>query len=94
MTLVACRSSPEKCEKACRNYAQLVFWEDADAEIAKRPPAERDALRHKKLAEFEASLAKGVDTCTSKCTSANFSNQVDCLIEVKTAKQAKACSND
>lgn len=89
-----CRSDRMQCETACRNYAQLTYWDTADAEIAKRPVGERDALRRQKLAEFEAGIAKGIDWCVSKCTSGNFSNQVDCLSEAKTARQARACTND
>jgi len=92
--LVACRSSPEKCERAIRHYAELVYWDEAEADIAKHPAAERDALRQKKLAAFEAEFARGVDLEVSKCTSANFSNRVDCMLEAKTAKQAKACMDD
>jgi hypothetical protein len=92
VTLVACRSSPAKCEKAIRHYAELMFWEETDATLAKLPPGERDAFRQKKLAAFEAEYAKGIDTVTSKCTSANFSDKVDCMIDAKTAKEARACT--
>ena len=90
--LLGCtRTDPDKCEKAIRNFAQLVYWEDAEKEIAAAPPDQREALRKDKLAKFERDLEKGITLDVSKCTSANFSDQVDCMIAAKTAKQARAC---
>ena len=95
LALVACtRTDPEKCEKAIRNYAQLVYWEGAEKEIASAPADQRDALRKQKLSEFASSMEKGLALDVSKCTSANFSDQVDCMIAAKTAAQAKACVKD
>jgi hypothetical protein len=91
-TLVGCRSDPDKCERGCRNYHKLVFWEAAEAEIAKLPSDKRDAARRDKLVQFEKE-EKWVDWCTSKCVSENFSDQVDCLVAATTAKQAKECKN-
>jgi hypothetical protein len=88
---VGCKGDPDKCEQACRNYAHLVYWEAAEAEIAAAPVAERDALRKKKMGEFSHNLSKGVDMCSSKCMSANHDTDIDCLIGAKTAKQAKDC---
>lgn len=90
----ACKGDPEKCDQACRNYAELNFWEKANAEIDKLPPAERDAARKQKMAEFAASIEKGADMCMSKCVSANNTDQTDCLIAARTAKAARACVAD
>jgi len=92
LAALGCKGDPVKCEKACRNYAELVYWKKADAEISAAPPAERDALRKTKMAEFSANMAKGVDMCTSKCMSANNEDQIKCLTEAKTAEQAKECA--
>jgi hypothetical protein len=89
---LGCKGDPVKCEKACRNYAELIYWKTADAEIAAAPTAERDALRKKKVAEFSANLSRGIDMCTSKCMSANNDEQTKCLIDAKTAAQAKECA--
>lgn len=89
-----CKGDPEKCEKACRNYAELVYWEQADAEIAAAPLEQRDELRKAKLAEFTKNLENGINTCSSKCLSANEKKDIDCMINAKTAKQAKACVED
>ncbi len=90
----ACQGDRDKCDQACRNYAQLVYWEKANAEIEKLPVAERDAARKQKMAEFAHNLERGVDLCMSKCVSANNTDQTDCLIGVKTAAAAKACVAD
>jgi hypothetical protein len=91
---LGCKGDPVRCEKACRNYAELVYWAEADAEIEKAPPEKRDELRKQKLAEFARDLERGIDVCTSKCLSANNDADTDCLINAKTAKQAKACVTD
>lgn len=94
ITLAACHGNPEKCEKACRNYAELTYWKKADAEIAAAPPEQRDALRKQKLSKFTADLEQGLTLCTTRCSSANNDKQADCLIEAKTADQAKACVDE
>ena len=91
ITGCTCKGDPDKCDRACRNYAELVFWDGANAEIEKLPVAERDAARKQKMAEFANNLARGVDLCTSKCVSANNKEDTDCLIGAKTATAAKAC---
>ena len=92
LCVLGCKGDPDRCELACRNYAQLVFWEVAEKEIAAAPVAERDALRKKKMGEFSHNLSKGVDMCSSKCMSANHEQDIDCLINAKTAKEAKSCT--
>jgi hypothetical protein len=91
--LSACKGDPEKCERAVRNYSQLVYWQEADAEIAATPPDKREPLRKKKLAMFEAEMQRSLDTIVSKCTSANNDTMTDCMINAKSAEQAKACTN-
>ena len=87
----SCKGDPEKCDQMCRHYAELVFWEEANAEIEKLPVEQRDAARKEKMAKFSRNLAAGVDMCTSKCVSANHKQDVDCVIAAKTATEAKAC---
>jgi hypothetical protein len=91
---LGCKGDPDKCDKACRNYAELIFWSKADAEINAAPAEKRDELRKQKLAEFSKNLELGLNTCTSKCLSANNDKDTKCLIEAKTADQAKACVED
>ena len=90
----ACKGDPDKCEKACRNYAELVYWQKADADIAAVPPEQRDALRKEKLAKFTGDLERGINLCTSQCVSATATSdkQADCMIAAKTADAVKACA--
>ncbi len=92
LVLAACQGDPQKCEQAVRNYATLVYWKQADAEINAAPPEKREQLRKDKLAEFQHQLDKGLQVMVTQCTSANNKDQVNCMIEAKTAEQAKACS--
>jgi len=94
LAALGCKGDPQKCEQACRNYATLVYWKQADAEIAAAPQAQRDDLRKQKLAKFTADLENGVNMCTSRCISANNDTQIDCLIGAKTADQAQACTKE
>ncbi len=95
LLVAACKGNPEKCDKAIRHYAELIFWEKADAEIAAVPPEQRDALRKQKLAEFTSNMEKGINLVTSQCVSASAmsDSQVDCMLAAKTAKQAKECAD-
>lgn len=92
--VTACKGDPQKCERAVRNYHQLVYWEKADSEISVAPPAQRDALRKTKLAEFEVETQKGVETLVTQCVAANNTDTINCMIEAKTAAQAKACATN
>lgn len=91
---LGCKGNPVKCEQACRNYATLIYWKGADAEIAAAPVEKREAMRKEKLAKFSADLEAGSTMCTSRCISANNDKQVDCLIAAKTAEQASECVKD
>jgi hypothetical protein len=91
LVLGACKGDPQKCDTGCRNYATLLYWQKADAEIAAAPAAERDVLRRRKLGMFNSKLENGVDLCVSQCQSANNTKDIDCLIAAKTADQALAC---
>jgi len=70
-----------------------VYWEEAEKEIAAVPAPERDELRKAKMAQFSANLSRGVDMCSSKCMSANHKEDIECLINAKTAKEARACTS-
>jgi hypothetical protein len=92
-SLAAChQGDPDKCEQAVRNYATLMYWRSADAEIAKAPPEKRDALRKDKLADFTAKMDKGVQTLVTQCVSANDKDTISCMIEAKTAEAAEKCT--
>ena len=86
-----CKGDAQKCETGCRNYAGLLYWKQADAEVAAAPAQQRDALRKRKLGEFDTKLEGGIDMCISQCQSANNDTQIDCLIAAKTADKATEC---
>jgi hypothetical protein len=92
LAIAGCKGDPEKCDKACRNYAELIYWDKANVEIEAAPVEKRDELRKQKLAEFTKNLELGINTCSSKCLSANNDDQTKCLLEAKTAKDARACA--
>ena len=94
VVVAACKKGdPQKCDIACRNFAQLTFWHKADAEIDKLPADQRDAARKTKLAEFTRNMERGLDTCSSKCVDANYSKDVDCWTNAKTYEQLQKCSD-
>jgi hypothetical protein len=89
--LAACRGDPQKCEAGCRNYGTLLYWKRADAEIARLPPATRDAARRRWVGQFNSELENGLDFCVSQCQSANNKDDLECMIAAKTADQAEGC---
>lgn len=84
-----CKADAQKCDQACRNVAKLLYWQQADKDIAAAPAEQRDALRKQKLGEFSTKLEAGIDLCISQCQSAR--PDVDCMIAATAAEQAKAC---
>jgi hypothetical protein len=89
--LCACKGDAQKCETGCRNFATLMYWKNADAEVAAAPADQRDALRKRKLGEFDSKLENGIDMCVSQCQSANNDADVECWIAAKTGDQAAEC---
>ena len=89
----SCKGDPEKCDRAARNYAQLVFWDKANQEIEALPVDQRDAARKEKMAEFTKNMEQNIDMVVSKCVSANNKDQIDCMIGAKTAAAAKKCQD-
>jgi hypothetical protein len=92
LAAAGCKGDPVRCESAIRNYTTLVYWDTADKDIAAAPEADRAKLRTSKLAEYETTLANGIDTLTSQCVSANNDTQVQCMIDAKNAKVARTCT--
>jgi hypothetical protein len=92
LLLAACKGDRERCEQASRNYATLMFWKKANAEIAERPKAERDKLRKEKLALFTYEMESKIDAVVSQCQSANNDDQVECMIAAKTPEAAVECA--
>jgi hypothetical protein len=93
VALGACKAPEEKCEKAVRNFAELTFWKKANAEIAAAPEDQRAALRKKKLAQFTMEIDQKIDVVVSQCRSANNKDQIECMIDAKTADEALECAD-
>jgi hypothetical protein len=89
--LAACKGDAVKCEQGCRNYGALVFWKNAEIEIAAAAPDKRDDLRKTMLGKFNTDLDGGIALCVSQCQSANNTDDVECMIAAKTGDQAVAC---
>jgi len=90
--LGACKGDAVKCDQGCRNFATLVYWKRADAQVAAAPPDQRDAVRKRMLGKFDSELENGIDQCISQCQSANNTDDLDCMIAAKTADQALECT--
>ena len=86
-----CRGDAVKCEQGCRNFATLVYRQNAEAKAAAAPPAERDAMRKQLLDKLDSELEHGIGVCVSQCQSANHTDDTECMIAAKTADQALAC---
>src|SRR5689334_20301168 len=89
--LGACGASGADCDKACRNYFTLHYWEDADKEIAKAPPEQREAIRKQKVEALEERMQNGLGMCTSQCKEAADGDESKCMINAKTVKEIEAC---
>ncbi len=94
LVTLGCKGDPVKCEKGIRNYFTLLFWDQAEKEIAAAPPEKRDLVRKEQTAKLDHSIEDRIDVVISKCTAANNDTQIDCMIAAKTAGQARACSGD
>lgn len=86
------RGTAADCDRGCRNYYSLHFWDRADKELAAAPAGERDALRAKKLEELDSKLKSGdLNMCVSQCQKAATNEQVACMIGARTMAESEAC---
>lgn len=85
------RPSAEACEEALRNYFSLLYWEQAEAEIAAAPPEKREQLRVEKLADRDKKLEEGMTFGISQCRAARDFDGVKCMREATTPAQARKC---
>jgi hypothetical protein len=79
------------CERACRNFATLKFWQRADAEIARMPAADQAAARAREQQAFTSKLDAGLETCITMCLDAKNPEQTACWGNATTADQLVAC---
>ena len=91
LAIGACGASGNDCDKACRNYFTLHYWDDVDRQIDKATPEQRDALRKQKVDEFDPRMQGELGMCVSQCKEASSNDEADCMIGAKTAKDVEAC---
>jgi hypothetical protein len=89
---MGCKGDREKCATAAQRYAELVFWDRANAEIAKLPVEQRDNERKRKLLEFNRELDAQLDFRVQQCVAAGNDDQSDCIIKAKTGAEALDCA--
>lgn len=89
--LGACGASGADCDKACRNYFTVHYWDDADKELAKAAPDKRDALRKQKVDGLEERMQNGLGMCVSQCKEAADNTEANCMIAAKNVKEIEAC---
>lgn len=85
------RPSAQDCEAALRNWFTLIYWDQAEKEIAAAPPAERDALRKAKAEDKDKKLAAGLELGIMQCRGARDHEGVKCMKAATTAAQARKC---
>jgi len=88
------KASVQQCDKGCRNYFTLHYWDDANKEIAAAPEADRARLRAEKEAALEPRLLQNIDLCVQKCRSGATEGRVQCWIDAKTSAEAEACASE
>ncbi len=79
------------CEKACRNFATLKFWQSADAQIAQLPEAARGAQREAATVQLARQLEERGPTCVTQCRSANDALATHCMGSAATVDALAAC---
>ena len=87
----ACGASGPDCDKACRNYFTLHYWDEADKDIAKATPADRDAVRKKKVEQLDPRMQTELGMCLSQCREASSDKEAKCMIEAKSVKAVEDC---
>jgi hypothetical protein len=95
LSLAGCdKATVAECDKGCRNYFELHYWQAADMEIARAPAEQRDDLRKQKIAELESRMMQNLDLCVQKCKSGADSERAKCWAAARTTAEAKKCESD
>jgi hypothetical protein len=79
------------CERACRNFATLKFWQHVDTEIAALPTGDQAAARARKQQEFTTMLDAGIGACIAQCLGANNAERIACMANATKADELGAC---
>jgi hypothetical protein len=82
---------PGTCDRACRNYATLKFWQRADADIAALPEAKRAAAHKQREADLAGKIDAGVGACATSCLESNNATQTACMGGATSVEQLEAC---
>jgi hypothetical protein len=83
--------SKQTCDKGCRNYFSIRYWQEAEKEIAAAPEADRERLRAEKTADLEDRLLQGLELCVSQCEKAAKPAEGKCMAEAKTVADLEKC---
>lgn len=81
------------CDRACRNYATLKFWDRAEPALSALPEADRAAAHAAKATELADQLAAGIETCIGTCLASNNPRQAACWGDATSVAQLAACDN-
>lgn len=92
-SLAGCKGDAKKCEAAARNFAEVVYKEKMEKELAELPADKREAARKEKLAAYANAVEKDIDFFIRQCVAANNDEQVECMIAAKTSKDAMKCAD-
>jgi hypothetical protein len=87
-----CKGDRARCERAARNYAELVYWERSDREIAALPPPQQAEERKRRMAVYTAKVEADIEFFIAQCRAANNDDQVECMIAAKTGSAARKCA--
>jgi hypothetical protein len=79
------------CDHACRNYATVMYWSTADAELAGLAPEARDEARRQKAAALGPKLEAGLPACVTQCLESHNLAQVACMDRATSAPALRAC---
>jgi hypothetical protein len=88
-----CKGDREKCTQAAQHFAELMYWEPRNDELAKLPPEQRDAERKRMLVEFNKELEAQLELRVSHCVAAGADGQAECIIKAKTRAEALECAD-
>ena len=79
------------CDRACRNFATLKFWQHAEAEISALPEDAQDSAHAMKSDQLAKKLEEGLEGCISTCLGANNAQQTGCWGDAKSVDELAAC---
>jgi hypothetical protein len=89
---VAIAVTADLCERSCRNYVTLSYWNKHDPQLAAVPADQRERRRADLTEQLATIIGNGLQQCIEQCTASNNVDQVTCMATAASYDAVRKCA--